>query len=43
MVPEMTKAKRAGAAGFIMKPFNRRVLADKFMQFGLIEDEKHAA
>ncbi|MCB1448683.1 MAG: response regulator [Nitratireductor sp.] len=43
MVPEMTKAKRSGATGFIMKPFNRQVLADKFRQFGLIEDEKHAA
>ncbi|MEZ5870961.1 MAG: response regulator [Nitratireductor sp.] len=43
MVAEMTKAKRSGATGFIMKPFNRRVLADKFRQFGLIRDEQFAA
>ncbi|MFZ1814736.1 MAG: response regulator [Rhizobiaceae bacterium] len=43
MVSEMTKAKRSGASGFIMKPFNRRVLADKLAQFGLIEEGRDAA
>ena len=36
MVPEMAKAKRAGAAGFIMKPFNRKVLKQKFEEIGLL-------
>ena len=36
MVPEMTKAKRAGAVGFIMKPFNRNILKAKLAEVGLL-------
>lgn len=43
MVPEMTKAKRSGASGFIMKPFNRRVLKEKFQDVGLMDDVGEAA
>jgi len=35
IVPEMTKAKRAGAQGFLMKPFNRKLLIDKFSEIGI--------
>jgi len=35
MVPEMTKAKRAGATGFLMKPFDRRILEAKFHDVGI--------
>ncbi|MEC9342232.1 MAG: response regulator [Pseudomonadota bacterium] len=37
-VPEMTRAKRAGASGFIMKPFNRKVLQEKLLEVGLLDD-----
>ncbi len=40
MVPEMAKAKRAGATGFIMKPFDRKVLRQKLMDVGLLEAPK---
>ena len=42
MVSDMTKAKRAGAHGFIMKPFNRGILLHKLREAG-IEIEKAAA
>ena len=37
MVSEMTKAKRAGANAFMMKPFNRKILQTKLREAG-IED-----
>ncbi len=43
MVPEMTKAKRAGAGAFLMKPFNRKVLETKFAEIGLLESQSRAA
>ena len=42
MVAEMTKAKRAGAAGFLMKPFDRAVLEEKLAEAG-IEAREQAA
>ncbi len=35
LVPEMTRAKRAGANGFLMKPFNRKILTYKLAEAGL--------
>ena len=35
MVSEMTKAKRAGAHGFLMKPFDRGILSHKLAELGL--------
>ena len=35
MVSEMTKAKRAGANAFMMKPFNRSILQTKIREAGL--------
>jgi len=43
MVPEMTKAKRAGADGFLMKPFDKQLVIDKFIEVGLLEVETAAA
>ncbi|MCG6858067.1 MAG: response regulator [Salaquimonas sp.] len=43
LVPEMTRAKRAGATGFIMKPFNRRVIREKLAELGLLEATGQAA
>lgn len=43
MVPEMTKAKRAGAHGFLLKPFNRHMIARKLKEVGLIVPETAAA
>jgi len=43
MLSEMTKAKRAGADGFLLKPFNRQQLANKFAELGLIEGQPAAA
>ncbi|MCB1465157.1 MAG: response regulator [Nitratireductor sp.] len=43
MVPEMTKAKRAGASGFIMKPFDRRIISEKLIEVGLLEPIGQAA
>ena len=43
MLSEMTKAKRAGADGFLLKPFNRQMLANKFAELGLIEPHQTAA
>lgn len=43
MVPVMTKAKRAGAHGFLLKPFNRAHIEAKFREVGLLEDEPVAA
>lgn len=35
MISEMTKAKRAGAHGFLMKPFNREILCYKLTEAGV--------
>lgn len=35
MVSDMTKAKRAGANAFMMKPFNRKILATKLEEAGI--------
>jgi two-component system chemotaxis response regulator CheY len=35
-VPKIEEAMSAGADDYVMKPFNRGVLADKFAQAGLI-------
>lgn len=43
MIPEMTKAKRAGADGFLMKPFDQKMIADKFLEVGLLESQPAAA
>lgn len=43
MVPEMTKAKRAGASGFMMKPFNRKLLTDMFVELGMMDEPDEAA
>ncbi|MGI9402306.1 MAG: response regulator [Rhizobiaceae bacterium] len=42
-IPEMTKAKRAGAKGFLMKPFNRKILVQKFIEAGILETNEQAA
>ncbi len=43
LVSEMTRAKRAGVSGFMLKPFNRSMIAAKFVEIGLIDQEQHAA
>lgn len=43
MVSEMTRAKRAGAHGFLMKPFNRNIIASKLAEIGLIDGQQLAA
>jgi two-component system, chemotaxis family, chemotaxis protein CheY len=43
LVPEMTRAKRAGAKGFLMKPFSRRLLEQKLAEIGLLERRVTAA
>lgn len=43
LLAEMTRAKRAGAHGFLMKPFNRAVLAEKFAELGLLDTPQQAA
>lgn len=42
MVSEMTKAKRAGAHGFLMKPFDRAILSYKLAELGLKMDQQAA-
>lgn len=42
-VPEMTKAKRAGACGFLMKPFDKAVLEAKFAEAGIADPASQAA
>ncbi len=45
MVSDMTKAKRAGANGFMMKPFNRNILHTKLKEAGIevVNSETQAA
>lgn len=43
MVVEMTKAKRAGADGFLLKPFDRQLIEYKMQEIGLLEGTKTAA
>ena len=42
MVSEMTRAKRAGANGFLMKPFDRNILDTKLREIGLEAKPKAA-
>lgn len=35
MVSEMTRAKRAGAHGFLLKPFNREIIIHKLREINL--------
>ncbi len=43
MVSDMTKAKRAGAHAFMMKPFNRKILQTKLMEAGIENDKDNIA
>ena len=43
LIPEMTRAKRAGASSFMMKPFNRKIIADKLTELGLVSGSQEAA
>lgn len=43
MISDMTRAKRLGAMGFMMKPFNREILIHKLVETGLIERSPEAA
>ena len=43
MISEMTKAKRAGADGFLMKPFNREIVTHKLLEAGVIDKIPEAA
>ncbi|MGB7286929.1 MAG: response regulator [Salaquimonas sp.] len=43
LVSEMTRAKRAGAHGFLLKPFNRQMISNKLKEVGLVEAEQFAA
>lgn len=38
MVADMTRAKRAGANAFMMKPFNRNILSTKLEEAGIEKD-----
>jgi len=42
MVSDMTRAKRAGANGFLMKPFDRNILDTKLQEIELIRPAKVA-
>ena len=43
MLAEMTKAKRAGANGFLLKPFNRKLLIQKLSEAGILGQPQVAA
>lgn len=43
LVVEMTKAKRAGADGFLLKPFDRQIIERKMLEFGILETALNAA
>ena len=43
VIPNMAKAKRLGASGFLMKPFNREIVIHKLQEIGLIDGETIAA
>jgi len=44
MVPEMARAKRLGCDGFLMKPFNREIVAAKLQEIGIdINSSEQAA
>ncbi|MCB1386446.1 MAG: response regulator [Nitratireductor sp.] len=42
-VPLMARAKRNGAHNFLLKPFNRAMIAAKFAEVGLLADAPQAA
>jgi len=35
LISEKTRAKRAGASGFMLKPFNRKILSQKLAETGI--------
>lgn len=43
LLPEMTKAKRAGANGFLLKPYNRKLLVQKLIETGILGQPQRAA
>jgi len=44
MVPEMARAKRMGCSGFLMKPFNREIVAAKLQEIGIeVNNSEQAA
>lgn len=43
VVSDITKAKRAGAHAFMMKPFNRKILETKLVEAGIALNESVAA
>ena len=43
MISEMTKAKRAGCHGFMMKPFNREILLHKIAEAAITPENTEAA
>ncbi len=43
MVAEMTKAKRAGADGFLMKPFSKELVETRLVELGLASPVSAAA
>ena len=43
LVSEMMRAKRAGASAFLLKPFNRALLAQKLEETGLLAETGVAA
>lgn len=42
MVSDMTRAKRAGATSFLLKPFNREILLQKLVEAGVDISEQPA-
>ena len=40
MISEMTKAKRLGVVGFLMKPFNRELIISRLSELRLIGDNQ---
>lgn len=43
LLGEMTRAKRAGASGFLLKPYNRKLLIQKFIDAGIMGQPQRAA
>lgn len=42
LIPEMTRAKRSGADGYLMKPFNRSLIVQKLQEVGMYEERDAA-
>ena len=43
LLSEMTRAKRAGANGFLLKPYNRKLLVQKFIDTEIMGQSPRAA